>query len=91
MLTGPLAGVSGGIGLDPSQTSDGKTTITPVAGGFRIDSFFDEYVELTLNTNPPINIDRGPQVLTLIPEPGTVALLGLPLAGLFGLRRQLET
>lgn len=88
-LTGPLAGMSGGIGLDPSQTSTGQTSITPVAEGYLIDSTFDVFTELTLNTDPPVVIDRGPQILTLmpVPEPSALALLILPLVGLFGLRR----
>jgi hypothetical protein len=81
-LTGPLAGVSGGIGLDPSETSTGETSITPVAGGFRIDSFFDAFVELTLNTSPPVIIERGPQRLALVSEPGALALLALPLVSI---------
>ncbi len=87
-LAGPLAGVSGGIGLDPSETSTGETSITPVPGGYRIDSSFEAFVELTLDTSPPVVIERGPQLLTLVPEPATLALLTLPLAGLIGLRRR---
>lgn len=87
-LTGPLAGVTGGIGLDSSHTSTGRTSITPVKGGFRIDSFFDVFVELTLNTTPPVTVDRGPQIISLVPEPGSLALLLLPLSGLLELRRR---
>lgn len=87
-LTGPLAGITGGIGLDHSDTSTGRTSITPVTGGFRINSFFDVFVELTLNTTPPVVVDRGPQVITLVPEPRSLALLLLPVVGLLELRRR---
>ena len=87
MLTGPLAGISGGIGLDPGHVSDGETAIAPVAGGYRIASFFDVFVTLTMNTTPPVAIDRGPLTLTLVPEPASSALLLFSLTGLFGLGR----
>lgn len=87
MLAGPLAGVSGGIGLDPGHVSNGETSIAPAAGGYRIASSFDAFVELTMNTTPPVTIDRGPLTLTLVPEPASLPLLLCALAGLFGLRR----
>ncbi|MGA9865147.1 MAG: PEP-CTERM sorting domain-containing protein [Acetobacteraceae bacterium] len=87
-LTGPLAGHTVMVGLDPSNPSTGGTSIEPAGNGFNITSFFDIFVELSLDTSPPLTTTRGPVTLTLIPEPATLALLGLPLIGLLGLRRR---
>lgn len=87
MLTGPLAGVSGGISIDPAQTSGGETSIIPLGGKFMIDSSLDIFAQLTLNTDPPVIVDRGPLILQLIPEPGTLALLTLSVVALLWQRR----
>ena len=52
---------------------------------FRIDSFFDVFVELSLDTN--LTATRGPLPLSLVPEPASLALPGLGLAGLEWSRR----
>ncbi|MEO9188889.1 MAG: PEP-CTERM sorting domain-containing protein [Acetobacteraceae bacterium] len=90
-LTGSLAGHTVTLGLDDSHPSTGDTSVEPAGGSskeFLINSFFDIFVELSIDTNPPITTTRGPLRLTLVPEPTTLALLGLPLIGLIGLRRR---
>jgi hypothetical protein len=88
-FTGTLpGGTAVTLGLDPLHTSGGTTSIeTAVGGGYIINSFFDVWVELSTNSTPPLATTRGPLTLTLVPEPATIALLGLPLAGLLAVRR----
>jgi len=83
-LTGTFDRMPLAIGLDTSESSSGTTSITPLTGNlqeFRIDSFFDVFVDLTLGS---LMTERGPLPATLVPapEPATLALLCLPLAGL---------
>lgn len=76
----------------PTLPSIGKTTITDIGGGmYHIDSFFDVFTELSIDGGaswmPDVN---GPAHVTLIPEPSTVTLLAIGLAGLgaYGWRRR---
>jgi hypothetical protein len=82
-LTGTFDGMPLAIMLDTSESSSGTTSITPFSDSreFRIDSFFDVFVDLQLG---PLMTERGPLPATLVPapEPATLALLCLPLAGL---------
>jgi hypothetical protein len=87
-LSGPVLGDTLTVALDTSHTSSGTTSIVPVGDGtFRIDSFFDVFVELTLDGVPPLTVNRGPLELVLspvaaVPEPSTWAMMILGFAGI---------
>jgi hypothetical protein len=57
---------------------------------FRIASFFDIFVQLSLDSDPPLTTTRGPIHAELapagVPEPSVVALLAAALLGLVGMR-----
>jgi hypothetical protein len=84
----PLDGRTLMVGLDssdPSDTSAGTTTITPDGAMFRIDSFFDVFVDITLDLPPPLtspSVSVGPILLVAVPEPSTWAMLLIGFAGL---------
>jgi hypothetical protein len=86
-LDGPVLGHTLTLGLDLSHTSSGTTSIMPLGDGtFRINSFFDVFVELTLDRTPPLTVDRGPLELVLspvaaVPEFSTWAMMILGFAG----------
>jgi hypothetical protein len=96
-LSGPLLGHTLTVGLDPANPSTGSTSVLPFATNnfmFEIDSFFDVFVELSLDTPTPLHTQRGPIHAALVApaavaEPGSLALMGLGIALFaFGRRRK---
>lgn len=82
-LSGTLLGNPIEVGLDPKNPTKGETSIVPVGSDFLISSFFDVFVEIRIDTPlGPLTATRGPLRVDLVPEPGTLALLSLPLLGL---------
>jgi len=81
----PLNGYTLSLALNPSETSSGVTTITPDGSLFKIDSFFDVFVDASLE-DPMGNViasrDLPGITLVAVPEPSTWAML---LAGFAGL------
>jgi hypothetical protein len=76
------------VGLDtsnPSDTSSGTTTIAADGAAFKINSFFDVFVDITLDLPPPLtspSTSVGPILLVAVPEPSTWAMMLLGFAGL---------
>ena len=79
-LSGPALGHTLTISLDASSTSSGTTSIVPSGGEFLIDSFFDVFVDLSLDGTAPLSAERGPIAFDAVPEP--ISLLVLAPAGL---------
>jgi hypothetical protein len=89
-LSGPVQGNELTLTLTNGQSSDGTTSIVPLgAQGFSIDSFFDVFFTLSLDSPTPLQTTSGPIqfVADPIPEPAIIGLLGLPLILLFALRK----
>jgi hypothetical protein len=74
----------------PTLASTGHTTLTPVLGGYQIDSFFDIYTELSLDDGmtwmPADSVERVDY--TCIPEPPSTALLAIGMTGLLLMYRR---
>ena len=88
-LTGTFNGHSIEVMLN-TPTSSGPTTITQVVSGFRVSSFFDVFAEISIDHGAFV---AGPErTFTLTPEPGTVSLMALGLAGVTAgeLRRRIR-
>ncbi len=91
-LSGPVLGhtLTLGLGVPPST---GMASIQPVGvnqgEAFRIDSFFDIFVDLTLDSTPPLHTTRGPLHAELVaaPEPASLVLLVGGVLGLAAARR----
>jgi hypothetical protein len=93
-LSGPVLGHTLSLGLDSSHTSTGGASVDALPSQedlFRVDSFFDVFVELSFDLNPPpsppLTTTRGPIHIALIPEPDGLALLAVPLLWLAVRRR----
>jgi hypothetical protein len=81
------------IRIDPTTPSTGQTTETNLGGGnFQISSFFDVFIDLSLDGGLTWTPSTGATLMTLgpTPEPATILLLGLGLAAI-GLRRLRRT
>ena len=80
--------LSGGgvmIRQDPLRASTGQTDINDLGGGlYHIDSFFDVFTELSIDGGGSWIASDYSTRLTLIPEPGTLVLLGMGAVALLG-------
>jgi hypothetical protein len=77
----------------PTLASTGHTTLTPIVGGYQIDSFFDIYTELSLDDGMSWIPDAGGPchvAYRCIPEPGVVAMAGLGLIGVMAMCRRVR-
>jgi hypothetical protein len=87
-LSGPALGHTLTLGLDGSSSSSGVTSIVRAGDDFRISSFFDVFVDLTLDTSPPLHADRGPILFEAVPEPISLLVLGPAGLALLAARRR---
>ena len=78
-LSGSIGGMSVTIRESPTLSSLGQTTITDLGGGlYHIDSFFDVFTELSVDGGASfLPASSGSERVTLVPEPASIALLGL--------------
>ena len=77
-LEGPALGHTLTLQLDGSTPSTGTASIVPIddTGQFLINSFFDVFVDLSLDTPTPLHAVREAQLqLANVPEPSGLALL----------------
>lgn len=86
-LMGSFNGHTIEIILNPQSTSSGPTTVAPSGSNFQVSSFFDVFTEISLDGGGFI---PGPERrFTLTPEPGSITLLAVGMAGVIGkLRRR---
>jgi hypothetical protein len=97
-LAGSVLGHTLTVGLNPSQTSGGTTSIVPSGNSFLIDSFFSVFLSLSFDSTPPVSTDVGSLQLTLssgspvsatpLPPTWTMMLIGLAGFGFVAHRRK---
>jgi hypothetical protein len=86
-LEGPVSGHTLTLGLDTSTPSTGTVSVDPVGNQFQINSFFNVFADLTLDTTTPLITTRQAQFelaspMIAVPEPASFTLL---LGSVFGL------
>ena len=87
-LTGSILGMPVEIRESPFQNSTGQTTITDLGGGqFGFDSFFDIWIEISINGGPFVPQTGGSSTVNLVPEPSTAVLLAFGLGAMSSWRR----
>jgi hypothetical protein len=75
-LSGDVGGITVQLRESPTLASKGKTDILDIGGGlYHIDSFFDVFTELSLDSGVNWVRADGAKRMTLTPEPGTLGLL----------------
>jgi len=68
---------------NPSMASQGQTTVNQAPGGFQINSFFDVFAELSLDSGPFVpGPGRETTAISAAPEPGSAGLMVFGLLGL---------
>ena len=81
-----------GLLLDETRPTVGSITVTDIGGGqFQIDSFFDVFTKLTNDAEVNLYSCDASTRITLVPEPGSLSLLGigaLVMCGLFWRRKR---
>ena len=88
-LFGTLLGDTVTVTLDPGQTSSGTTAITALGPNqFRIDSFFDVFVELSLAGPITLTTTLGPIHVEAVPEPSSIAVIATALFAMLALFRR---
>ncbi len=83
-------------GFDPGL--DGHVTILKLAGGgntFQVDSFFDVFVELSIDGGPPVASAQDSQLRlahsAIVPEPSTFGMLAFGLLAAMLAKRRLKS
>lgn len=92
-LSGPVLGHTLSLQLDSATPSIGMASVEAIAGSdlFRIDSFFDVFVDLTLDGPIPLHATRAAHLALLpaaIPEPASLTLLAGAVLGLATMGRR---
>jgi hypothetical protein len=91
-LSGSVLGFPVTVGLDPANPSVGETSITPIGPNqFRINSFFDVFVEITVDGTTPLTTTLGPihaEAVQAVPEPSSIAAIAIALPIMLALYRR---
>ena len=89
-LSGTVFGDMLTMTQDLVNASNGSTAIADNGDGtYLVTSFFDMFVDLSLNSSPPETVASGPIYFDVtVPEPSSLALLSVPVFALALLRRR---